>query len=194
MLYEVITPLPEGLFYLMLMGEIPSHAEVKTISYDLARRAHHIPQYVFDVIDAVPKDAHPMIQLNTAILAMSTQSHFRKAYEEGMDKKDFWEPMFEGVMDLIARLPVIAAYIYRRVFHRGQYIDINPSLDWAGNLAYMMGYDTDAVKRLMRLYMVIHADHEGGNVSAHATVITSYSIHYTKLYDKNANCEGFEND
>lgn len=169
-------PLPEGLFYLMLMDELPTAKDVKLISQDWSRRAHDIPRYVFDVINALPRESHPMIQLNTAILAMSNQSQFRKAYEDGMDKKDFWEPMFEGVMDLIARLPVIAAYIYRRVFHKENYIDIDPSLDWAGNLAHMMGYDSEEVKRLMRLYMVIHADHEGGNVSAHATHLVGSAL------------------
>ncbi|MFB6340818.1 citrate (Si)-synthase [Saccharicrinis sp. FJH62] len=169
-------PLPEGLFYLMLMDELPTKEDVKKISQDWSRRAKDIPHYVFDVINALPKDAHPMIQLNTAILAMSKQSHFRKAYDDGMDKKDFWDPMFEGVMDLIARLPVIAAYIYRRVFHQEKYIDIDPSLDWAGNLAHMMGYESEEVKRLMRLYMVIHADHEGGNVSAHTTHLVGSAL------------------
>lgn len=169
-------PLPEGLFYLMLMGELPTEAEVKTISYELSRRAHDIPVYVFDVINSVPKEAHPMIQFNTAILAMSVQSQFRKAYESGVDKKDFWEPMLEGVLDLIARLPIIAAYIYRRVFYNEHYIQQNPSLDWGGNLAHMMGYDSEIVKRLMRLYMVIHADHEGGNVSAHTTHLVGSAL------------------
>lgn len=169
-------PLPEGLFYLMLMGELPSEKDVKTLSYELSRRAHDIPRYVFDVINAVPKEAHPMIQFNTAILAMSVQSQFRKAYESGMNKKDFWDPMLEGVMDLLACLPIIAAYIYRRVFHKEQYIAPDPSLDWAGNLAHMMGFDSDSVKRMMRLYMVIHADHEGGNVSAHTTHLVGSAL------------------
>ncbi|MFW6371858.1 MAG: citrate/2-methylcitrate synthase, partial [Bacteroidota bacterium] len=162
-------PLPEGLFYLMLIGELPTDEDVKFISQSWATRAQNIPPHVFDVINALPKSSHPMIQFNSAILAMSTESHFRRAYLAGMEKKDYWDPMYEGVMDLISRLPVIAAYIYRRVFHNEKYIDIDPSLDWAGNLAHMMGFDDEEVKRLMRLYMVIHADHEGGNVSAHAT-------------------------
>lgn len=169
-------PLPEGLFYLMLIGELPSQQDVEFISKDWSRRAQGIPQHVFDVINGLPKDAHPMIQFNTAILAMSTESHFRKAYMEGMDKKDYWDPMYEGVMDLISRLPVIAAYIYRRVFHDEKYIDIDPSLDWAGNMAHMMGFESDEVKRLMRLYMVLHADHEGGNVSAHATHLVGTAL------------------
>ncbi len=169
-------PLPEGLFYLMLTGELPDKDDVNHISEQWALRAQGIPSHVFDVINALPKDAHPMIQFNTAILAMSTESQFRKAYLTGMDKKDYWSPTYEGVMDLIARLPVIAAYIYRRVFHSEKYIDIDPGLDWAGNLAHMMGYDSDEVRRLMRLYMVIHADHEGGNVSAHTTHLVGSAL------------------
>lgn len=169
-------PLPEGLFYLMLIGEIPDKKVVEFISRDWAHRAADIPGHVFDVINALPKSAHPMIQFNTAILAMSTESHFRRAYMDGMDKKDYWDPMYEGVNDLLSRLPVIAAYIYRRVFHNEKYIDLDPSLDWAGNLAHMMGYDSEEVKRLMRLYMVLHSDHEGGNVSAHTTHLVGTAL------------------
>ena len=169
-------PLPEGLFYLMLTGELPNKEDVNHISEQWALRAQGIPAHVFDVVNALPKDAHPMIQFNTAILAMSTESQFRKAYLTGMDKKDYWDPTYEGVMDLIARLPVIAAYIYRRVFHKEKYIEIDAGLDWAGNLAHMMGHDSEEVRRLMRLYMVIHADHEGGNVSAHATHLVGSAL------------------
>lgn len=169
-------PLPEGLFYLMLMDELPTNADVEFIRHSWTQRAQGIPSHVFDVINALPKSSHPMIQLNSAILAMSTESQFRKAYLAGMDKKDYWDPTYEGVMDLISRLPIIAAYIYRRVFHDGKQIDFDPSLDWAGGLAHMMGFDSEEVKRLMRLYMVIHADHEGGNVSAHATHLVASAL------------------
>jgi len=169
-------PLPEGVFYLMLTGELPSKEDVSYISEQWATRARGIPSHVFDVINALPKDAHPMIQFNSAILAMSTESKFRKAYLTGMDKKDYWDPTYEGVMDLLSRLPMIAAYIYRRVFHNGDYIDPDPSLDWAGNLAHMMGFEDPVVKDLMRLYMVIHSDHEGGNVSAHTTHLVGSAL------------------
>ncbi|PWE01319.1 citrate (Si)-synthase [Marinilabilia rubra] len=175
-LHEDGEPLPEGLFYLMLLGELPTTEDVNFISESWARRAQNIPQHAFDVINALPKSAHPMIQFNSAILAMSTESHFRRAYLAGADKKDYWDPMYEGVMDLISRLPIIAAYIYRRVFYDEKHIEMDPSLDWAGNLAHMMGYDSEEVRRMMRLYMVIHADHEGGNVSAHATHLVGSAL------------------
>lgn len=168
-------PLPEGLFYLMLIGEIPSQEDVLNISKDWATRAH-VPQHVFDVLDAMPKNSKPMTQLSAAILAMATESIFQKAYRAGVNKKFYWDSTYEDVMNLIARLPVIAAYIYRKNFHNDKHIEPNPHLDWAGNLAHMMGFDSEDVKRLFRLYMVIHADHEGGNVSAHTAHLVGSAL------------------
>lgn len=168
-------PLPEGLFYLMLIGEIPDRDDVLNISKDWATRAY-VPQHVFDVIDAIPHIARPMTQFSAAILSMATDSIFQKAYRAGVHKKYYWDTTYEDVMNLIARLPRIAAYIYRRLFHHDEHIDPDPRLDWAGNLAHMMGHDSEEVKRLLRLYMVIHADHEGGNVSAHATHLVGSAL------------------
>ncbi|MEE4284515.1 MAG: citrate (Si)-synthase [Mariniphaga sp.] len=168
-------PLPEGLFYLMLIGEIPSRDDVTNLSKDFATRAH-VPQHVFDVIDAMPKNSRPMTQFSAAILSMATESIFQKAYRAGVNKKYFWDSTYEDVMNLIARLPHIAAYIYRRNFYNDEHIEPNPRLDWAGNLAHMMGQDSEDIRRLFRLYMVIHADHEGGNVSAHTAHLVGSAL------------------
>lgn len=168
-------PLPEGLLYLMLLGEIPEQEDVANLSKDLSTRAH-VPQHVFDVIDAMPKTARPMTMFSAAIVAMATESVFQKAYRSGIHRKFYWDFMYDDVMNLIARLPRIAAYIYRRVYFKDKHIDPDPRLDWAGNLAHMMGHGSDEVKKLMRLYMVIHADHEGGNVSAHATHLVGSAL------------------
>ena len=69
--------LPEGLFYLLLIGEIPERDDVLNISKDWATRAH-VPQHVFDVIDAMPKNARPMTQFSAAITSMATESIFKK--------------------------------------------------------------------------------------------------------------------
>lgn len=168
-------PLPEGLFYLLLVGELPEREDVLNISRDWATRAY-VPQHVFDAIDALPKTSKPMTQFSAAILSMATESIFQKAYRAGVNKKYYWDTTYEDVMNLIARLPRIAAYIYRRNFHNGEHIEPDPRLDWAGNLAHMMGHDSDEVKRLLRLYMVIHSDHEGGNVSAHTTHLVGSAL------------------
>ncbi len=168
-------PLPEGMFYLLLMGEIPSDEDVSNISKDWSTRAH-VPQHVYDVIDAMPKNAKPMTQFSAAIVSMATESLFQKAYRSGIAKQYYWDFVYDDVMNLIAKLPRIAAYIYRRNFYNGDHIEPNRRLDWAGNLAHMMGHDSEEVKRLMRLYMVLHSDHEGGNVSAHATHLVGSAL------------------
>jgi citrate synthase len=168
-------PLPEGLFHLMLIGDLPTTEEVNHVTNVLQRRSH-VPSHVFEAIEALPVGSHPMTQFVVAIMALQTESHFQKRYSEGMNKKDYWEAVFDDAMDLIARLPRVAAYIYRRKYKDGEHIQPNGLLDWAGNFAHMLGYENEEFKELMRLYMTIHADHEGGNVSAHATHLVGSAL------------------
>lgn len=168
-------PLPEGLFYLMLIGELPTEADVQYLSSMWGRRSH-VPNHVFDAIEALPITAHPMTMFNVGIMALQTESSFAHAYSEGIGKKDYWSYTYEDTMNLIARLPRIAAYVYRRKYKGGQHIQPNGMLDWAGNFAHMLGYSDEGFKELMRLYMVIHADHEGGNVSAHTTHLVGSAL------------------
>jgi citrate synthase len=168
-------PLPEGLFYLMLVGDLPTEEDASHLSSVWQRRSH-VPNHVFSTIEALPVSAHPMTQFVAAIMALQTESQFAKKYAQGMAKKDYWEATFDDAMDLIARLPRVAAYIYRRKYRNGDHIQPNGLLDWAGNFAHMMGYEDEGFKELMRLYMTIHADHEGGNVSAHTTHLVGSAL------------------
>jgi len=93
-----------------------------------------------------------------------------------MSKMEHWEPMYEDVMNLLAKLPSIAAYIYRQSYKGDKHIPADPNLDWGGNLAHMVGVESPAFKELMRLYLVIHSDHEGGNVSAHTTHLVGSAL------------------
>ena len=168
-------PLPEGLFYLMLMGELPTEEQVNHITSVWQRRSH-VPNHVFATIDALPLNTHPMTMFVVGVMALQTESNFAKEYAKGMNKKDYWDATYDDAMDLIARLPRIAAYIYRRKYRNNEHIQPNGLLDWAGNFAHMMGYDDESFKELMRLYMTIHADHEGGNVSAHTTHLVGSAL------------------
>jgi len=172
---EGTEPLPEGLFYLMLIGDLPTEEDAAHITSVWQRRSH-VPNHVFAAIEALPVATHPMTQFVVAIMALQTESQFAKRYASGMNKKDYWEAVFDDSMDLIARLPRVAAYIYRRKYKNGDHIHPNGLLDWAGNFAHMLGYEDEGFKELMRLYMTIHADHEGGNVSAHTTHLVGSAL------------------
>ncbi len=168
-------PLPEGLFYLMLIGDLPTKEDVNNITNVWQRRSH-VPSHVFDAIDALPSYAHPMTMFVTGVMALQTEGQFSKEYARGINKKDYWNPIYDDCMDLIARLPRIAAYVYRRKYKGAEHIQPNGLLDWAGNLAHMLGYSDEGFMELMRLYMTIHADHEGGNVSAHTTHLVGSAL------------------
>lgn len=168
-------PLPEGLFWLMLVGELPSDEEVQWLTKEWQTRST-VPAHTFAAIDAMPNDSHPMAQFTVAINSMQTESVFTQRYAEGISKHDYWDPTYEDAMNLIAKLPKVAAYIYRKVYHDGKQIKSNDSLDWAANFAHLLGIENADFKSLMRLYLTIHADHEGGNASAHTVHLVGSTL------------------
>ncbi len=169
-------PLPEGLFWLMLVGEVPTKEQVEWVT-DQWRHRSNVPEHTFKTIDSLPPETHPMTQFTIAVASMQTESCFARRYGEGIKKTEYWDPTYEDAMNLIARLPRIAAYIYRRTYHNGDHIAPDFSLDWAANYAHMLGVsDHDDFKSLMRLYLTIHADHEGGNASAHTTHLVGSTL------------------
>ncbi len=168
-------PLPEGLFWLMLVGEVPTEEQVKWLSEQWKNRSN-VPEHTFKVLDAMPENAHPMAQFSVAIASMQTTSVFSRRYAEGLNKTEYWDATYEDTMNLIARLPRVAAYIYRRTFHNGKHIAPDFSLDWAANFAHMLGIEGEDFKSFARLYMTVHADHEGGNASAHATHLVGSTL------------------
>ncbi|KAF8468436.1 putative citrate synthase [Kalaharituber pfeilii] len=169
-------PLPEGLFWLLLTGEVPSEQQVRDLSAEWAARST-VPKFIEELIDRCPQDLHPMAQLSLAVTALEHESSFAKAYAKGLNKKDYWQYTFEDAMDVIAKLPTIAAKIYRNVFKDGKVPPVQKDKDYGFNLANQLGFGDNAdFVELMRLYLVIHSDHEGGNVSAHTTHLVGSAL------------------
>lgn len=160
-------PLPESLFWLLVTGEIPSPEQVKSLSAEWAARAP-LPEFVEEIIDRCPKTLHPMSQFAIAVNALQHDSHFAKAYTAGIHKSQYWDSTFEDTMDLIAKLPNVAARIYRNLYKDGKMPAIEGDKDYSYNFSKLLGFeDNKDFVELMRLYLTIHSDHEGGNVSAH---------------------------
>jgi len=94
-------------------------------------------------------------------------------------KSKYWESTLEDVLDVIAKLPSLAALIYRNTFKDGVCVLDDPSyknLDYSARFNRMLGFDGAAFDELMRLYLVIHSDHEGGNASAHTTHLVASTL------------------
>lgn len=168
-------PLAGGLYYLFLTGKLPS--EQDAINMEFAWKARScVPAYVFQTIRAMPRDTHPMTMLSQAIVSLQHESIFARKYHEGMKKEDYWEAVLDDSLNLIARLPTIAAYIYNLKYQNGEFISPDPDLDWSANFAHMIGKDDAEYMDLMRLYFFLHSDHESGNVSAHTTHLVGSSL------------------
>tara|TARA_B100001250_G_scaffold257001_1_gene221268 strand:+ start:288 stop:1550 length:1263 start_codon:yes stop_codon:yes gene_type:complete len=173
---DITNILPEEAFYLLLTGELPSQEQLSDLQNQL--NEHRIaPDYVWKVLDAMPENSHPMTMLSIAIQSMRIESIFVEKFNEGTSKKDYWKWVLEDGIKLIGVLPSIAAAIYRKHKKINERIEPDQNLDWGGNFAHMLGVnDSDDFKKLMRLYLMLHSDHEGGNVSAFSSLTVASSL------------------
>lgn len=174
---QLTEKLPEEILWLLLTGELPNKNELEDLQADLKKRSK-VPDYVWAVMKAMPADSHPMVMFNTAILVMEKESVFRQRYDAGMKKDEYWNPTLEDALNIIAKLPAIAAGYYRMRFNKGERISSNPALDWAADYVHMLGLPDPKGEfaKLMRLYMVLHSDHESGNVSAMTTATVNSAL------------------
>jgi len=172
--------LPEAMFWLLLTGQVPSTSQVRALSRELAEKGQ-LPDFVSKMLDDFPKDLHPMTQFAIAVSALNYESTFAKAYEKGLNKADYWEPTFDDCISLLAKLPTIAAKIYQNAYQGGGALpaEIDLTQDWSYNFAAMLGKggkENEGFQDLLRLYLALHGDHEGGNVSAHTTHLVGSAL------------------
>jgi citrate synthase len=169
-LNKLVDKTPEEIYFLLLTGDLPNDEELKEFSNEIKKRKN-VPAYVWDILHAMPKDSHPMAMLSTAILVMQKESIFTREYDKGMKKEEYWKFTLEDALNVVAKIPSIAAGIYRIKFKDGELISPDPNMDWTGDYVHMLGTGAGIsdFNDLMRLYLVAHCDHEGGNVSALGT-------------------------
>jgi citrate synthase len=160
-------PLVGGLYYLLMIGEVPTREQAQEVEAEWAKRAA-VPDYVYKMLKSMPKETHPMTLFSQAVLALQNNSAFAHKYHE-MKKDQYWEAALEDSLDLTAKLPVIAAFIYRmKYFGETSKPKYNPKQDYGLNFSRMMKVsDKKGYAELARLYFILHSDHESGNVSAH---------------------------
>ncbi|KAI1701508.1 citrate synthase, peroxisomal [Ditylenchus destructor] len=169
-------PLPEAVWWLLCTGDVPDVEQVNAISKEWVSRSE-LPTHVVCLLDNFPSVLHPMSQFVAAIAALHSESKFAEAYTQGVHKSTYWEYIYEDSMNLLAKLPTIAAMIYRNLYREGLTVCvIDPEKDWSANFGTMLGFEDPAFVELMRLFLVIHSDHEGGNVSAHTSYLVGSAL------------------
>lgn len=175
-------PLVGGLYYLLMTDRLPNEAEADEVEQEWASRSQ-IPEHVYQVIRQFPRDTHLMTLFSVAIMALQPSSQFASKYaeqmftSEGLPKGDYWKYYLEDSMNLIAKLPGIASFIYNYKYRNEEIVPYSSELDWSANFAQMIGKAEDLrYQDLCRLFFVIHSDHEGGNVSAHTSYLVSSAL------------------
>ncbi len=168
-------PMVGGLYYLLLVGEIPTAEQALEVESEWKRRCE-VPSYVFDILKAMPVDTSAMTLFSQAILAMQHELVFAQKYNAGLKKDEYWEATLEDSLNLTARLPVVAAYIYNLRHRDGKIPTPDLSLGLSANFAKMMEVKDSLYQELARLYLIIHSDHESGNASAHATHLVGSTL------------------
>ena len=169
-------PMVGGLYYLLIVGEVPTKEQALEVEAEWAKRAT-VPDYVFKMLKSMPKETHPMTLLSQAVLALQNESVFTRKYHS-MKRDAYWDAALEDSLNLTAKLSLIAAFIYRmKYFGETSKPKYNAKQDYGMNFARMMKVaNKKEYADLMRLYFIIHSDHESGNASAHATHLVGSTL------------------
>ncbi|KAL0572936.1 hypothetical protein V5O48_009026 [Marasmius crinis-equi] len=167
----------ESMLWLLLTGQVPTAEQTRELSRELAEKGD-LPGHVEKLIDSLPSTLHPMTQLGMGVAALNHDSSFQQAYEKGIKKSEYWTHALDDCINLVARLPALAARIYRNVYKPGTPLPgIDKNLDLVGNYANMLGYGNNHdLTEYLRLYIAIHGDHEGGNASAHTAHLVGSTL------------------
>src|SRR6266496_1564289 len=167
-------PTVESFWYFLLTGDVPTQADVDEVLAEWKVR-QYVPSYVWDVLRGMPRDSHPMAMLSVGLLAMQKDSKFAQFYRSGkFNKMVAWEYTYEDASDIVARIPIIAAFIYN-LKYRSDFQNRIGKLDMGANFAEMIG-QSEEYKDVARMYFILHSDHESGNVSAHTTHLVNSAL------------------
>jgi len=168
-------PYVEGFWWMLLTGDVPTMEQTLEVVEDWKKRST-VPQYVYDMLNAMPADSHPMAMFSAGIVAMQRESVFASNYAAGkFNKMTCWEDMYEDANNLMAKLGPLGAFIYNKKYRNNDQIAADPNLDMGGNFAHMIGQSKEYMD-VSRMYFILHSDHESGNVSAHTTHLVASAL------------------
>ena len=171
------SPAPEGILWLLLSGEYPTKTELNDVVLDMKERSY-IPDETIDLIRNFPRTLHPMTQFSMGMMACQSMSNFATQYQRGLAKDQYWETMYDDSINVIAKSSKVAALVFNNCFRNGDNLPPfeDDKLDFGAKFSHMLGHDDEDMFELMRLYIVLHMDHEGGNVSAHTNRLVGSAL------------------
>ena len=112
------------MLWFLLTKEIPNRSQVENLKLELKDLLRND---VKNFINTLPNDLHPMSQLSSSIMFIPKNSVFAKKYKDVIKKQDYWDPIYEDIMNIIATIPLIASHIYQKMYRNN--IKITNSID-----------------------------------------------------------------
>jgi len=144
--------------YLLVYGELPTKAELDAFQASISSHTM-LHEDLKSFYDGFPRDAHPMAILSSVVGALST------FYQDSLDPHDP-EQVEVSIHRLIAKLPTIASYAYKKSLGQPFCYPDNDS-SYSENFLQMMfstpceEYKSDPVfVNALNLLLIVHADHE----------------------------------
>ena len=144
--------------YLLIFGELPNKQQLEKLSNDIKERSI-IDEDLRIILNSFPKSAHPM-----GILSSLTSGLV--AFDPSAVNIDDEEDMYDAILNLLAKIPVLVAWVYRR--RKGLPLEYgDTSLAYVENLAKMMFQrpnkeyvQNDTIVSALNKLLILHADHE----------------------------------
>ena len=144
--------------YLLIFGELPTKSQLEKISDDIKERSI-IDEDLRIILNSYPKSAHPM-----GILSSLTSGLV--AFDPSAVDIDDEDDMYDAILNLLAKIPVLVAWVYRR--RNGLPLEYgDTSLSYVENLAKMMFQrpnkeyvQNKTVVSALNKLLILHADHE----------------------------------
>ena len=162
---DLLDRFPEDIFFLLLMGRLPSNEETKLVRDEIAAQ-ERVPEPVWRVINEMSAGSNPMAMLATGLLALENESVMSSGYDRGLKREDYWKATLTDALRVLGSLPTLGGGVYRMRFKKGPRFAHDPLLDWSQNYCAMCGVRKPVFFEAMRRAAILQSDHEGGNVCA----------------------------
>ncbi|AFK21960.1 citrate/2-methylcitrate synthase [Pyrococcus sp. ST04] len=163
----------EEVTYLLWFGKLPTKRELKEFSENLVKN-RKLPSELLDLLEKMPRAAHPMGVLRTAVSFLGNLNGEPSATMEDVLKKG---------ISITAKIPTIVATMYRL---RNELEPIEPSkkLSHAANFLYMLHGEEPPKEweRAMDVALILYAEHEiNASTLTVMTVGSTLSDYYSAI-------------
>ena len=144
--------------YLIIFGELPTKEEFKQFENDIKAQSM-VNEEMKDIVEGFPKSSHPMGMLSSLTSALT-------AFNPGIVNVDSKEDMYNAIVKILGKFPVLAAYAHRR--RNGLPLNYSDNtVDYISNIMQLMfriptepyKFNPIAIKAIDEL-LILHEDHE----------------------------------